>query len=235
MKRIAFFVEGLTEQLFLQKLIKEVFSENKIAIESTKIQGGSSKVKISFTTISASAITDNTQYYILIYDCGGENNVRSYINEQRENLIKSNYSKIIGIRDVYPDFQRSDITRLKKGLSYELPQIPIKTEFILAVMEIEAWFLSESTHFSKIDSHLTLDLIKEKLNFNPSTDNMENRESPALDLHCCYKLVGKGYSKKESSLTRTLEALDYAELYFNLPSKIPSLQQLITELDNFIS
>lgn len=55
-------------------MISEVFTENEIAIESTKIQGGS-KVKISFTTISAAAITDKTRYYILIYDCGGEKNI----------------------------------------------------------------------------------------------------------------------------------------------------------------
>lgn len=234
MKRIAFFVEGLTEQLFLQKLIKEVFTENKIAIESIKIQGGS-KVKISFTTISAAAITDDTKYYILIYDCGGEKNIKSYINEQRDNLIKSNYSKIIGIRDVYPDFQRNEIHKLKSGLNYQLAQIPIRTEFILAIMEIEAWFLSESSHFSNIDPALTIELIKEKLHFDPSVDNMENRESPASDLHCCYQLVGKEYLKKEASLSKTIEALDYAELYFNLPAKVSSLHQLVAELDDFIS
>jgi hypothetical protein len=234
MKRIAFFVEGLTEQLFLQKLIQEVFTENQIAIESTKIQGGS-KVRISFTTISASAITDQTKYYILIYDCGGEKNIRSYINEQRESLIKNNYSKIIGIRDVYPDFLRTDIHKLIKGLNYGLSQTTIRTEFILAIMEIEAWFLAESTHFSKIDPALTVELIKTKLSFDPSVDDMESRNAPANDLHNCYQLVKKKYVKEEAYIKRTIDALDYAELYFNLPDKVTSLKQLVVELDNFIS
>ena len=234
MKRIAFFVEGLTEQLFLQKLISEVFTENEIAIESTKIQGGS-KVKISFTTISAAAITDKTRYYILIYDCGGEKNIRSYIDEQRESLIKNNYSKIIGLRDVYPDFQRNDIHKLNYGLNFRLAQSPIRTEFILAIMEVEAWFLAESSHFEKIDPTLTIENIKSNLHFDPSTDDMSNRNEPASDLNDCYRLVGKEYTKKEASIRRTVNLLDYSELYFNLPSKVPSLKLLVDELNEFIA
>jgi hypothetical protein len=37
LKKIAFFVEGYTEQYFLEKLLKEIFSERKISIE---IQAG---------------------------------------------------------------------------------------------------------------------------------------------------------------------------------------------------
>ena len=116
MKKIAFFVEGLTEQLFIEKLLSEVFDNKKIAIEVKKIRGGT-KIPISITAISTPTVSQNTNYYILIYDCGGDSNIRSYIQDRRENLIKSGYKKVIGIRDVYPDFSRNEIHKLLYGLN----------------------------------------------------------------------------------------------------------------------
>lgn len=231
MRRIAFFVEGLTEQLFLIRFIQEVYGKTRIAITSTKGSGGN-RIDISFTTITAASITSETKYYILIVDCGGDSNLRSYILDQRNSLIKNDYLKIIGIRDVYPT-PRSNSHRLKYGLYYELPQIPIRIDFILSVMEIEAWFLSEHTHFSRIDDRLSPSVIHESLSFHPEIDDMELREKPAEDLHNSYQIVGEAYNKDRMGIERTLNAIDCSELYFN--TKPQSLIQLKTELDNFFT
>jgi hypothetical protein len=231
MRRIAFFVEGLTEQLFLIKFIEEVYGKTRIAITSMKGSGGN-RSDISFTTITADSITTETEYYILIVDCGGDSNLRSYIMDQRNSLAKNEYSKIIGIRDVYPT-PRSDAHRLKYGLYYELPQNPISIDFVLSVMEIEAWFLSEHTHFRRIDNKLSPSLINQSLSFHPENEDMELREKPAEDLHNTYQLVGKAYNKDRARVERTVNAIDYSELYFN--TKPQSLIQLKTELENFFS
>ena len=44
---------------------------------------------------------------------------------------------------------------------------PIVVDFILSIMEIEAWFLAEHSHFAKIDPKITLEAIADKLKFNP--------------------------------------------------------------------
>ncbi len=233
MKRIAFFVEGLTESLFLSRLITELFGKKHIAIEISKIQGGT-RVKHSFTSITAADVTSDTKYYILIYDCGGDANIKSYIMENREKLIRTGYSKVIGLRDVFP-LKKEDVTKLNEGLYCRIPQKPIPIDFLLSIMEIEAWFLSEVFHFPKIDNKLTIHLIKENLSFDPATDNMQEREAPANDLDNCYRLVNKRYKKNEASIQRTIDALDFTNVYINLRLKVGSLNKLIQELETFIN
>lgn len=152
---------------------------------------------------------------------------------QRQSLINQGYERIIGIRDVYP-IDRADIPKLKSGLYYKLPQKDAPIDIILSVMEIETWFISESTHFPKIDRRLNVASIVASLGFNPETDDMEQRDNPAKDLHDCYQIVGKTYAKKNLAiLSRTIDALDYGDLYLSLPNRIPSLLEFKTHLDNF--
>jgi len=230
LKKIAFFVEGLTEQYFIENLLKEVFNQNKLAIQVKKIKGGS-KIPITITEISSPTLTDLIEYYVLIFDCGGESTVKSYILDQRESLIKSGYSKIVGILDVFPNFSRTEIHDLRYGLNYKVPQKEVSIKFVISIMEIEAWFLAEEIHFSKINALLTADYIEKNYGFNPSTYNTELRDEPANDLNNIYQLVGECYSKNKISISKTVEALDYSNVYFKIPSRITSLKELITEID----
>lgn len=233
MKRIAFFVEGLTEQLFIEKLLNEIFDQKKIAIEVKKIKGGK-RIPIALTTISTPIISQTTNYYILIYDCGGDGNIRSYIMDQRAGLLKAGYSKIIGIRDVYPDFSRSDIHKLQYGLNFKLPQKDLQTKFILSIMEIESWFLADENHYPNINSVLTRDFISQNSGFDPSTYNTQLFNEPANKLNEVYNLVGDSYVKENSVITRTVESLDYANLYFEVHKRISSFKELIDEIINEI-
>jgi hypothetical protein len=228
-KRLAFFVEGLTESFFVEKLLTEIFGQKQIAIEINKMQGGAS-APITIIQNKPAAVTEETKYYILIYDCGGDGNIRSYIDDQRNSLITAGYEKIIGIRDVHPVL-RADIHKLQYGLNFKTPQKPIPTIYILSIMEIEAWFLSEYTHFDKIDVNLTTTLINTFLGFDPEKDNMELRNQPANDLNDCYKLVGKAYTKRGTNIQRTIGALDYALIYFDIKNRVPALNEIINEIN----
>ncbi len=231
MKKVAFFVEGLTERIFLEKLFAAVFASRHLAIEVKKIKGGT-RIPITITAITTPNLTDQIKYYILIYDCGGDSNVRSYIEEQRASLINNGYEKILGLRDVYP-IDRADIHKLLYGLNFKLQQKPIPVVFILAIMELEAWFIAEHTHFIKINSGLTVDIIRHTLGFDPSIDNMELKNQPAVDLNNCYNIVGDNYSKNEASLERTTSAIDYGEIYFNTRTRVNSLNLLLNEIESF--
>lgn len=232
MIRIAFFVEGLTEQMFLEKLLLEVFGKKNIAVDVKKIKGGSS-IPITISEISSSDVSEVTRYYVLIYDCGGDSNVKSYILDQRKNLLKAGYLKIIGIRDVYPDFERKEIHALRYGLKKNVPQKELPIKFILSVMEIEAWFLAEQNHYKEVDISLTLEHIEKEIGFNPSNFNTELRNTPAVDLNSIYELAGKKYEKEKNSLKITIDALDYGNIYFDVHTRIASLRELIDEI-NFI-
>lgn len=230
MKRVAFFVEGLSEQLFLEKLLLEIFSRNKIVVDCRKISGGS-RIPVTITQISTPTLTVDREYYVLIYDCGGDANVGSYIRDQRESLKNHGYIKIVGIRDVYPQFTRSEIPRLLRSIHHGIPQKDIPVKFILSIMEIESWFLAEETHYPKINSSLTLSLIQSNKGFNPDSYDTQLFDMPAIKLNEVYQLVGMRYLKENSNISRTINAMDFANIYFEVQKRITSLKELINEIN----
>ncbi|MFA5834299.1 MAG: hypothetical protein WDA22_12560 [Bacteroidota bacterium] len=232
-KKIAFFVEGLTERLFLEKLLTEIFGEKRVAVNIKTIKGGSS-IPITISTISSKQITDEIQYYILIYDCGGDSTIKSYIKDQRDSLLKNGYLKIIGLRDVFPDFKRTEIPILNRLMYYGIPQSKLPIKFILSIMEIEAWFLTEENHFGKIHTSLTPEYIFTNLGFNPRTDDTTIFDEPSQKLNDIYHLAGLGYNKSESSINRTINSIDYGNIYFNSFNKNISLKELIDEVNSMI-
>ncbi|MBN2699377.1 MAG: DUF4276 family protein [Bacteroidales bacterium] len=232
MKKLAIFVEGLTEQILIRRMIETLLDRREIAIQAVKITGGHN-VRISFTVMMAAHVTNQTEYYVMIYDCGGETNVKGYMMEQRDSLVKSGYTCILGLRDVYPNFERSDIKKLRYGLNYRLPQKGARTHICLAVMETEAWFLGEYTHFKRMTKKLTPEYIEKRLGFNPKRENMELRERPAHDLKNVYNLVGHDYTKKRSRLNTVINKLNIHFFMHELAAKMEYLGAFIREIDSF--
>ncbi len=62
LKKIAVFVEGLTEQLFVTKLFEEVLTTEKLAVVNTKMTGGTS-CPLNITILRTDPTDDNTEYY----------------------------------------------------------------------------------------------------------------------------------------------------------------------------
>ena len=240
MKKLAFFVEGYTEVLFLERLIPEICGAHKVVIDHKKIRGGGKKsgIKKTYSHVKATKTSGNEEYYFLIYDCGGDKlvggdkSVASEIHTQHEYLSNNGYSKIIGIRDVRPNFTYPQIPKLEVDLRKYIKTKLIPVEFILSVMEIEAWFLAEYKHFKKIDPLLTLDLIRYNLKFDPANDDLKQRPIPQEDLNNCYSLVGKEYVKYDPITTNSL---DFAHIYLDVKNKFTHLEKLIGCINSFIS
>lgn len=230
-KKIAFFVEGYTEQQFVKRLLREIFGQKNIAIEVKEITGGN-KAAISYLTIETPISTDDIKYYVLIYNCNGDSSIKSYILENRDNLIKAGYLKIIGLRDIYPDFERADIFKLQQRLNYGMPQRDLSTVFVLSIMEVECWFLAEEFHYEKINAGLTSEHLQANFNFQPCQDNTENIDEPANFLKDIYTSVGMTYKKEKTYIDRTINELDFTNLYINVRGRILSLNNLIEEFED---
>jgi hypothetical protein len=173
------------------------------------------------------------QYYVLIFDCGGDHLVKPRIIEEHENLTRKGYQKIVGMRDVRPEYTHATIGDLQTMLPKYIKTKLIPVEFILAILEIEAWFLAEATHFPKIDPAITVDAIRAALGFDPENDDMQQRATPAVDLHNCYAMAGKAYDKNNAQLT--VDALDFLLVYIELVNKLPPLKRLVTIVEEFLS
>ena len=234
MKKLAIFVEGLTEQILVRHMLKAVLDRNRIAIQTVKITGGHN-VRMSFTVMRAAHVDYQTDYYVLIYDCGGESNVKGYLMSQREKLVNNGYTQILGLRDVYPNFVREEVPKLRRGLNYQLPQKKAFTRIYLAIMETEAWFLGEYRHLKKISPRLTPEFIEKHLGFNPRTQNMEDRERPALDMKAAYHLAGHDYTKKRDRLNAVVSKLDFQFFTHELAQKMNSLGSFVEGLEQFFN
>lgn len=229
MRKLAVFVEGYTEALFIEKLIEEIAGAHDVIIEQRRIRGGN-KAARTVAVVNAAKPNSGQHYFVLIMDCGGDKAVKSRIVEEHENLTRAGYTMIIGVRDVRPDFTYTDIPRLEAGLKMYVKTSLIPVVFVLSVMEIEAWFLSEFNHFPKIHPSITVASIIAALGFDPEHDDMTRRPTPTVDINKCYQLGGKTYKKDAT----TVSVLDYSFLYLELPNNITHLRRLTEAIDGFL-
>ena len=236
MNKIAIFVEGLTEQLFIEKLLSEIAGAKNIHIEKRQARGGA-KSKRTLISIEYANLDEARRYYAQIVDCSNDSKVASDIRDQYDSLIKEGYQAIIGIRDVYPA-QYTDIPKLRRSMANYMKTKPITVSLILAVMEIEAWFIAEYTHFPKLHEMLTLQKIKDEVGIDPSMDNIEQFPHPADDLQKIYQIAGLYYQKKKSHIELTIGKLDYASMYLNhrtLFKDFADFGKLINEIETFLA
>lgn len=234
MQKLAIFVEGLTERLFVERLIREITHRRNVQVEVKDVLGprGNRRIRL----ISKDPDIEQAGY-ILIQNCCGDQNVVWEVRNQYSSLAKNGYNAIIGLRDLRPktlDEMKLLLGTSKKSFNFGLRTNPIQVQWILALMEIEAWFLAEHTHFTRIHSDLTLEKIHADLGFDPSLHDMEERPTPAEDLHNVYNLVGLSYTKTAEELERTITALDIALIYFNM-LHVLQLRLLVDAIDHFIA
>jgi hypothetical protein len=222
MKKVAIFVEGQTEQIFVQKLIEQIISPNKVTVTTWQLRGGT-KYTRNLILLKTQSVTQQTDYYFEIYDCGSDSKVKDDIIEHSQSMKQKGFSLIIGLRDVYPN--NNKIASLRKYLNFGIPA-NIPTHIVLAVNEVEAWFLAEENHYTKIDTKLTLEKVNAIAGIDVSKDSTETIAHPTEKLQLIYK-----YTKRKHKIHRIADALDYANLYINVRQRNNSLAELFMHLD----
>lgn len=129
MRRIAIFVEGQTEQIFVQRLLTEVAGRRRIRIEARRLHGGRRFGPI-YLEITASNDDNGEPYYALITDCGSYTRVASEIREKTPNLVAVGYEMIIGLRDVDP-FTYHDIAKIQDSFAKAMRECAVSPRLVL--------------------------------------------------------------------------------------------------------
>ena len=233
MRRIAFFVEGQTEQIFVNRLVSDILGSEYINIIQMQFYGGTKMPKQEI--VRSRKLSRRALFEVLIINCGSDNRVKSEMMENIVNLRERGYEKIIGLRDLYP-LPITDLARLEKGLKFlpnNLKSQGAYFDIVVAVHEVETWFIAEASHFLKVDKRLTGQFIRRCLGFDPYIDNSELREHPAKDLDDIYRLAGKSYTKRYWQVSKLVNRLDYSKIRHEVRSKIESLNQLISNIEKF--
>jgi hypothetical protein len=226
-KKAAIFVEGQTELIFVTKMMEELAGVANIKLRSIVHRA------TRIITLSGDSTDNKKKYFVLLVDCQGDHSVKSAILERRPGLLVAGYELIVGLRDLYP-LPKSALTKLEQGLRYGLPTAGCPTYICVAIMEVEAWFAQEHTHYTRIHPSLSKELIRANLGVDLDAISAEDIHKPSEFLDRAYRLVGERYSKKRSVVSRTTEVLDYANLFFNLRPKLPHFATFADYIEAFL-
>jgi hypothetical protein len=228
MRRVAIFAEGLTEIIFIQRLIEEIGDRNKIAFETRSLRGN------KFSVMQSTPIAlGQTNTFVLLVNCNNDERVKSALLDQRESLEKSGYSYLIGLRDLYP-LSLSDLGLVESRLQYGVPTKGIPTRLLLSVSEVEAWFVQESTHFERIHPDFTVDYIKSLTGFDIASVSADLIIQPSKLIDDVYSSRGLRYAKKKNQIQRTVSALDFAALYLTCSTRLPHLARFVNCIEEAI-
>lgn len=238
MKKMCIFVEGQTEQIFLEKLLIEIAGRKNVALSIRQIKGGgqNSKVEKVILTLKDDEITEQTRYYVQIISCNNDEKVNTELRNNCLSMQLAGFSKVLGLRDLYPK-KLSELSKVKKYSIIKMDGLHIPTKSIVATSEVETWFLGEYTALEKIDSRLTYDHIKQS-GYDLKIDLLDSDEKyhhSANILDIIMKTVQRRYDKKRNKVEKIVNNFDYEAIYLELRNRFLSLNELLDEFDDFFN
>ncbi len=208
MKKIAIFVEGETESEFIGCLLKKIAGRKHISIKTFKLSGGKNNTQRIVRFVGESN-SNQAKYEVFIYISSTDNRVASDILEQTQALEHQGFECVLGLRDLRGDKDNkkltlNDLARMESFSEFIKTRCsPLRVHIVIAVMEIETWFLAEINHYECVDNGLTKEVVcSNNVGFNPCTDDLTLRPEPAEDLKHIYQIAGKSYTKSAAHRKR---------------------------------
>lgn len=209
-KKIAIFVEGLTEFIFISHFI-QIITNYTATIKELELYANKYRNShvggINFNN-PASAVE------FLIIKVGNDEQVLAAIKERANKLGKEGYNIILGLRDMYsesykkqssnkvdPNTTKKFIEGAKKTIE-DMGLAQLQIDIFFSIMEIEAWFLAMWEIFEKINSTHTRSYIENKLGINLS--NLEGYFQPSKEI----KKIITDYKKKEGQIKKIVSQVD---------------------------
>ena len=215
MRKVAVFVEGQTELVFVREFLVKWFDYDckKIGFSCYNLHNN------EFCDTSYQYGDESSENYYLIVNVGNDNSVLGKILARMQFLVKRNYDIIIGLRDMYSDQYikdakgreiKDDITQMHiDAVKEQITAINDgdKIHFHFAIMEIEAWLLGMHQYLEALDSKLTTAYINENIGLDLNKDPETTIFHPAVELGRIYELVGKKYGKHDSDISAIMSKL----------------------------
>jgi len=143
-----------------------------------------------------------------IRHCEGDEKVLSYIHDQQETLAAAGYSSVTGLRDLFP-LPLEQLELVKTFSERDLRHSLVESKVLVAVQELEAWFLADYRHLERINAALTRANIQNSLGIDLSGVDVETINYPSRTLREILELASLGYDKRESEVYRSVTRLDF--------------------------
>lgn len=231
-KKLALFVEGQTEFIFLRDFLGAIAGPVlRLRIEGIQINGNS-----IYSAFVRGYPPEDSLFQITLFNCESDGKVVSAIRERYSRLVADGFSTAIGLRDLHGDGRKyGDLKKLKDAIQAVLPSGPVDARAILAVMEIEAWFLKELGHLSRLNPKLTAEFIQTTFGVDLVHDDVEKISHPAGLLDEICKAVGARYRKQKDEVEALVSRLDFEKIYFDDRLHVSALNEFLTEIDFFLN
>lgn len=213
MRKVALFVEGLAEQVFVRDFLIKWYDWdiNKVGLACYKLHAGNEyEAPYQHGTV-------DSENYFQIFNVGNDSSVLSVMLDRADSLHNAGYSLVVGLRDMFSKvyhqktFQKNNERIIDLELNerfiqsakeeIEASSKPLELQMHYAIMEVEAWLLG----MPKFMEHL------QDIN-DPETDIYH----PAEKLKELMEAMGSGYdkhSKDIESIIGNLDKKDYLALY----------------------
>ncbi len=222
MRKIAIFVEGNTELIFVREYLRKRFEYQDLEIECRKRQFG------RFDKVPYPIPNPNAKFHFRIIDVGGDGNVLDNMLSDENLLQRIGYEKIIGLRDMFSESYKKAVKqplRIVPAISdkfieransriLEQAKSPTKMKLCFAIMEIEAWFLAIPNIWAK--KGISTAQLKSVLKTDYSTIDPETTFlHPTETIKDILKIINEPYRKQADeveSLVGKITKQDFEDL-----------------------
>lgn len=221
--KIAVFVEGQTELVFVREFLKMWYGydANEIGFSCYSLHSN------QYHDTSYSLGSEDSSNYYIIVNVGNDNSVLSKVIARVGYLRNKGYQMVIGLRDMYSKMYVQDVKNHKINDKVTQDHISdvkgyLKKEKLddfvdihFAIMEIEAWFLGMPHFFEGLSESLTKDNIESKVGINIDDDPEKTYFHPAVVVNKIYRIEGKQYDKHLSEISSIMSHLtkeDFVQL-----------------------
>jgi len=225
MSAFAIFVEGQTELIFVEHLLFKMFGYQGLRIELEEQHGG-----LYHEIGVRGAPPENAYYNVLLVNCACDGKVLPAIEERANKLRNAGYDRILGLRDIYPR-PSEELEEIYELTANRLVPMSLPCKLVIAVREIEAWFIADAEHFVNYNPLLTSEFIQQQIGVDVTQQDVEQIPHPAELLKMIYNLVGGTYRKKLKEAHHVVNILNYEYLYLEAPDSVPALKKFLDELD----
>jgi hypothetical protein len=233
MKRTVFIVEGHTEQIFVRKFLEKAAAITGYHLSLENLHNG----KLSILRSEGVPI-DQCSHYIRVINVENDGKVNSFIKDNLKNFKSKDVGFVYGVRDRYTGDKNKPTVNpeaINKFLEPMANELNITLKIIVAIEEIEAWFLSVPDFFTAYDRLLTVEAIKLAHGIDLSSTCVESIPHPAALIDKVLFSVGKEYKKRQGDSHKITSVLDYDALYLEKSKSIPALGLFVNAIDNSLN
>lgn len=224
MFKIAIFVEGQTELIFVREMLLKIFNWEKLALRCFNLPRDHAFQDAPYHY----GEEESAIYAFYLYNTQTDARVLSAILHHEELLWNGNFHLIFGLRDMFSERYKKDvqtgtidlsiherfITGHRQTIADHAKQ-PDKIFFFFAIMEIEAWILGLRADLTHLDARLTNLYIQEQLGFDLAKIDPETYffHPTTKGLKAIHQLVELDYDKHEQEINRLLSPISADDFY----------------------